>query len=351
MRKIAIVILNFNGRDYLEKFLPSVLAHSPNGSVIVADNASSDDSVPFLKAQFPEVELIEMHENWGFAGGYNMALNQVEAEYYVLLNSDVEVTPNWTESILQLMKQDKSIAACQPKILSYHHKEQFEYAGAAGGYIDALGFPFCRGRIFHELEEDQGQYDDMRQIFWATGACLFIRSEIYHQMGGLDEDFFAHMEEIDLCWRINNAGYKIYYEGQSAVFHVGGGTLHKSNPRKTYLNFRNGLTLLFKNLPKRQLIWKLPFRLLLDYVAALKFLLADSGQDAKAVIKAHRDFFRYLYLYKAKRRMARKFHKNDQKSAVIYRRLIIVDHFLFKKKRFDELEFSPPGNHKSSQTA
>lgn len=248
MKKTAVVILNWNGRKFLKKFLPDVIKFSKkDAEVIVADNASTDDSVAVLKADFPEIRIIENKSNGGFAKGYNQALKLIDAEYYILLNSDIEVTENWINPVIELMESDKNIAACQPKIRSYHEKEKFEYAGAAGGFIDKFGYPFCRGRIFQSLEEDKGQYDDTVEIFWATGAALFIRAELYHKLGGMDDDFFAHMEEIDLCWRLKNEGYKIMYCPKSTVYHVGGGTLPTSSSWKTYLNFRNNFFLIYKN--------------------------------------------------------------------------------------------------------
>ncbi|MTI33535.1 glycosyltransferase family 2 protein [Xanthovirga aplysinae] len=339
MQKLAIVILNYNGKDFLQKFLPSVLSNSPEGSVIVADNASTDQSVSLLKKGFPQVRLIEIKVNGGYSAGYNEALRQIEAEYYVLLNSDVEVTPNWTEPIVQFLDKNPQVAACQPKILSWNRKDEFEYAGAAGGFIDSLGYPFCRGRVFQTLEKDLHQYDDVQQIFWATGACLFIRSSIFHNLGGLDDDFFAHMEEIDLCWRINSAGYKVFYIGESTVFHVGGGTLKQGNPRKTYLNFRNGLTLLYKNLPWTKLLWKLPIRIFLDLIAALKFLLSDrSPKNAAAVLKAHKDFFTNLNTYKSGRKQALK-QRVVKKDKKIYSGSIVLDYFLRRRKTFSKVNF------------
>lgn len=335
----AVVILNYNGRRWLEKFLPSVLQHSGNAHIIVADNHSTDDSIEFLQTNFSTIDLITVPSNLGFCGGYNFALNQVKEKYYVLLNSDVEVTSGWIEPVIQLFESNFSIAAVQPKILSYSNKEFFEYAGAAGGYIDALGYPFCRGRIFNDTEKDKGQYDDTRQVFWASGACLFIRSECYHQMNGLDEDFFAHMEEIDLCWRLQKAGYQIYYEGQSRVYHVGGGTLAVSNPRKTYFNFRNGLSLIFKNLPFLQLIWKFPLRIFLDWIASFKFLSDGSAKDCKAVWSAHLDFIKSIGGEISKRKSTAKKSKYGGTLPTVYLKLLIVDYFLFKKKSFSDLEF------------
>lgn len=336
--KTAIVILNYNGRHWLEKFLPSVLQHSAGARIVVADNFSTDDSVRFIRKNFSQVELVVIPSNLGFCGGYNFALQQVKEKYYVLLNSDVEVTAGWLEPVIQLFESDATIAAAQPKILSYADKTVFEYAGAAGGFIDSLGYPFCRGRIFTDLEKDNGQYNDTLPIFWATGACFFVRSSCYHEMGGLDEDFFAHMEEIDLCWRLKRAGYHICYEGKSTVYHVGGGTLSASNPRKTYLNFRNGLSLIYKNMPTSSLLWKLPVRLMLDHIAALKFLLSGSSADFKAVWRAHLDFFGHIARDQSKRKTLSHSLKRRQVSP-IYKGMIIIDFFLRGKKTFKDLKF------------
>jgi len=330
LKTVAIVILNYNGKVHLNTFLPSVVANSKGNRVIVADNGSSDESINYLKENFPKVELIQLDQNYGFCGGYNRALKQVSADYYVLLNSDVEVTPNWIEPIISLMDNNPEIAACQPKILSYTKRDSFEYAGAGGGFVDALGYPYCRGRIFDTIEKDEGQFNDTRPVFWATGACLFVKSEVYHQLEGLDEDFFAHMEEIDLCWRIQNQGYLVYYCGESTVYHLGGGTLHKSNPRKTYLNFRNSLRCLTKN--SSGLFWRLPVRLLLDGVAVLKFLMAGETQDAWAVLKADRDFLLEIRKYLKKRKDIKKGSKNLAANFSI-----LVQYFLFKRKIFKDL--------------
>jgi len=337
MTEVAVVILNYNGRNFLRQFLPSVIAYSAEAKIIVADNASTDDSIEILEKEFNQtVEIIKLNENYGFCGGYNRALKLIDAEYYVLLNSDVEVTRNWISPIISLFKTDTTIAAAQPKILSYYQKDLFEYAGAAGGYIDALGFPFCRGRIFNVIEKDSGQYNDVRPIFWATGACLFIRSRAYHESGGLDEDFFAHMEEIDLCWQLNRAGHKVYYVGESVVYHVGGGTLSMSNPRKTFLNFRNGLSLLIKHTPATTLWWKLPIRLMLDWTAVVKFLFQGAPRDSWAVFKAHVGFFTRLASDLEKRR---KLAENKLASPVPYQYpgLLVVDFYIFGKKLFKNL--------------
>ncbi len=337
MTEVAVVILNYNGRNFLQQFLPSVLAHSASAKIIVADNGSTDDSITLLEKEFSAaVEIIKIGRNLGFCGGYNFALKLVDAEYYVLLNSDVEVTTNWIYPIINLFKNNPTIAAAQPKILSYHQKYKFEYAGAAGGYIDALGYPFCRGRIFNSIEIDSGQYEDNTSIFWATGACLFIRSRLYHEAGGLDEDFFAHMEEIDLCWRLHRAGHRIFYVGESKVYHVGGGTLSKSNPHKTYLNFRNGLSLLIKHLPGSSLWWKLPVRFMLDWMAALKFLLQGTPADSLAVLKAQFVFLRRLPIDLGKRRsIASTIPNYVVKNS--YPRLLVADFYLLGKKIFKNL--------------
>jgi GT2 family glycosyltransferase len=336
MSDVAIVILNYNGRNYLEKFLPSVAQNSDGCEVIIADNCSTDDSISFLNTAYPDLRIIEIPSNLGFSAGYNFALERVQAEYYVLLNSDVEVTPNWTSPIISMMAKDQNIAAAQPKILSYDQKEYFEYAGAGGGQLDYLGYPFCRGRIFDELEKDNGQYDDVSQTFWATGACLFIRSEVYHQLGGLDDDFFAHMEEIDLCWRINSAGYTVMYNGESTVYHVGGGTLPKSNPRKTYLNFRNGLTLLVKNYSMGQLFTRLPIRILLDLVAAVKFTFSGSVKDGWAVIKAVIYFSTHISTILRKRIKVTK-HKSKDVDYILYQQSIVYRYFLKGIRKYQDL--------------
>lgn len=338
MVKAAIVILNYNGRHHLESFLPKVVQYSGEDcSVFIADNASTDDSVAFLKQHYSFLPLLELPKNMGFSQGYNEALKQIKAEYYILLNSDVEVTARWTAPLIELLDSDPSIAACQPKMLSYHNREYFEYAGAAGGFIDYLGYPFCRGRIFDTLEKDTGQYNDTIPVFWATGACLAIRSSVFHSIGGFDDDFFAHMEEIDLCWRIHLTGYKVYYCGLSHVFHVGGGTLSKSNPYKTYLNFRNGLSMLYKNTYGRSVYWKIFLRILLDLIAAIKFLASNSIQDFLAVFKAIKDFIIQYPVNKQK-----KLGQKKGKTPVIkeiYQYSIVKEYFLKKINYFWELKF------------
>ncbi|MBD1397621.1 glycosyltransferase family 2 protein [Pontibacter sp. JH31] len=332
----AIVILNWNGLRFLQEFLPSVVANSPGCDVIVADNASSDGSIPFLQTHFPEVRIIQNSDNFGFCEGYNIALRQVDAKYYVLLNSDVDVPPGWTEPIIDLMEQDETIAVCQPKINAQQHPGFFEYAGAAGGMLDALGYPFCRGRLFETLEEDRGQYDDVTEVFWATGACMFVRAETYHALGGLEPAFFAHMEEIDFCWRAKNAGYKVMYNGLSQVYHVGGGTLHKSNPRKTYLNFRNGLALLYKNLPRGEFFSTMVIRILLDWVAALRMLLAGQKADAKAVLDAHTDLLRNSKYWR--RRRKEQLQKGSFPAMTgVYRGSVVWEYFVRQKRTARDL--------------
>lgn len=328
MAKTAIVILNYNGKDYLEKFLPSILTHSENAEVIVADNASTDDSVSFLQTQFPNVRLIVLETNFGYAGGYNKALEQVDSEYYLLLNSDVEVTTNWVTPLEEFLDGNLSYAACQPKIRDYQNQQLFEYAGASGGFIDFLGYPFCRGRIFNTIEPDKGQYDQNINIFWASGACIMLRSEVYRKAGGFDEDFFAHMEEIDLCWRIHSLGFKIKCVTDSIVYHVGGGTLAKSSPFKTYLNFRNGLYLLLKNLPMVKLVLKLPVRIILDWVAATKFLIEGNFKHSLSVFRAHFSVLRNIFKVLKKRNLI---------SAAPKSKLMIFEYYLKGNKKYSDL--------------
>ena len=291
MDKVAIVILSWNGSQMLRSFLPSVLKHSEGGAAVyVADNGSEDDSLQLLADSFPTVRTIKLEKNYGFADGYNRALQQVEAEYVVLLNSDVEVTEHWLTPLVDFMDTHPAVAACQPKILSWHKPKRFEYAGAAGGFIDHYGYPFCRGRIFNTLEEDSGQYDTPMPVFWATGAALFIRLKDYREAGGLDGRFFAHMEEIDLCWRLNARGKEVWCIPQSTVYHVGAATLKRENPRKTFLDFRNNLLMLYKNLPDEELKPVMQMRCLLDYLAMLKFFFKGQFPNAKAVFQARKAY-------------------------------------------------------------
>jgi len=333
LTKVAVVILNYNGRKFLEEFLPVVIERSGNlAEIWVADNQSTDDSVSLMKERFPNVNLIINEENGGFSKGYNDALAKIKAEYYVLLNSDIEVTENWIQPVIDMMDSDKTIGACQPKILAYHDKTQFEYAGASGGFIDKHGYPFCRGRVFQVLEKDEGQYDDATEIFWATGACMFVRAEVYHKLGGLDNDFFAHMEEIDFCWRLKNNDYKVMICPSSSVYHIGGGTLPKSSARKTYLNFRNNFALLYKNLPSNRLFKVIALRLMLDGLAGIKFLTEGHFGDFVAVIKAHFYFYQNLGKLKKKRK------KLIQKEVpLIYQGNIAMDHYLRGIRHFSQL--------------
>lgn len=303
MIKVAVVILNWNGADMLRKFLPSVVkCTNPDlAEVYVADNGSTDNSIDMLKSEFPSVGLISFKENYGFAGGYNKVMEYVKAEYVVLLNSDVEVTERWIEPVLAYMELHDDVAACQPKILSFHDKSKFEYAGASGGFIDKYGYPFCRGRVFDSLETDNGQYDTPTDVFWASGAAMFVRRKVYMEVGGLDSRFFAHMEEIDLCWRLLSRGYRLVCVPGSKVYHVGGATLKKENPRKTYLNFRNNLLMLYKNLPSDELARIMSVRSFLDYLAVIFYILKFDFSNAKAVIKARRDYFSMLNDFKSSR--------------------------------------------------
>ena len=295
MDKLPIVILNWNGAEMLKKYLPSVLQYSKDEAVVyVADNASTDNSIALLKEEFPEVKLILLEKNWGFAEGYNKALEQVYAEYYLLLNSDIEVTPGWLTPMLSFMDSHEEVAACQPKLLSIFQRDSFEYAGACGGYLDRYGYPFCRGRVFDVVEQDHGQYDEPAKVHWATGAALLVRARIYKEVGGLDARFFAHQEEIEMCWRMRIRGYQIYCLPESKAYHVGGGTLPKSNPMKTYLNFRNNLTMLYKCLPEKDLKPVMRLRWFLDYLAAFQTLILKRNiGDFKAIFRARRDFKRW----------------------------------------------------------
>ncbi|MDE3253594.1 MAG: glycosyltransferase family 2 protein [Bacteroidota bacterium] len=332
--EVAVVILNYNGRKHLENFLPSVMASTyGNLRIIVADNASTDDSLDLLEKKFPSIELLTHPVNEGFAGGYNWALQRVQSDYYVLLNSDVSVSPDWIEPVIQLMENDTQIAACQPKILSYHHPGLFEYAGAAGGWIDTLGYPFSRGRIFDVCEEDKRQYETTEPVFWASGASLFIKAQVYHQLGGLDSEFFAHQEEIDLCWRMQLAGYRIMVCPKSVVYHVGAGTLPRGG-RKVFLNFRNNLMMLCKNLPLRELCWKLPVRFGLDAISAWKGLLTGDFAFFKAICLAHIAVIRYVFSKKYIRTRAVKPLKELQG---VYSGSVVWQYFIRHHNRFQEI--------------
>jgi GT2 family glycosyltransferase len=327
---VAIVILNYNGRHYLEKFLPNIIRYSQGYQIWVADNASTDQSIEWLNGQYPELKTLVISENKGYAGGYNEALNRISSDYYILLNSDIEVTEKWIEPVIALMESDTKIAACQPKIRAFDLPTHFEYAGAAGGYMDYLGYPFCRGRIFDTREEDLGQYDDEKDVFWATGACLFIRATAFHEAKGFDESFFAHMEEIDLCWRLLNMQYRITYCGKSVVYHVGGGTLHKSNPRKTFLNYRNNLIMLFKNLPKGRRWKTVLIRLVLDGISSVRFMATGAWPDVIAIIRAHFAFYALIP-------SLTKNTKRTTYRAPLYYRSVVWEYFVLGKHRFNQL--------------
>ncbi|MBL7944421.1 MAG: glycosyltransferase family 2 protein [Flavobacteriales bacterium] len=335
--RTAIVILNWNGRSWLERFLPTVIVRSAGAEVIVADNASTDDSVAWMELNHPSVRVIRIATNLGFAGGYNAALEQVEAERFMLLNSDVEVMPDWLDNLNAYLDAHPRMAACQPKVLSQRHPERFEHAGAAGGFIDRNGYPFCRGRIFEITEEDHGQYDDEREVFWATGACLLIRAEAFHAAGGFDAALFAHMEEIDLCWRLRRMGWTIGYTSKAVVHHVGGGSLDYRSPRKTYLNFRNSLIVLTKNLHNGWSWWWLFRRLVLDGFAGLKFLVEGNGLHSWQVVRAHWHFFlRLPHVIKQRRALMGMEQQPDLSG--IYHRSIAFDRFILRWRKFSQLD-------------
>lgn len=334
--KVAAVILNWNGQSFLEKFLPSVVASTYlRLEIIVGDNASTDGSIEFLQKNYPSIRIIQNDENYGFAGGYNRILEQLDNEYFILLNSDVEVSPGWIEPVIHLMESEMYIAAAQPKILSYSQNDHFEYAGAAGGYLDSLGYPFCRGRIFDTVEEDYGQYDDQSEIFWASGAALFIKRKYWIEIGGLDPDFFAHMEEIDLCWRLKNKGYMIVFCPKSKVYHVGGGTLNAESPYKTYLNFRNNLVLLQKNLPLGKAFLVIFIRFWLDLLSLIKYLFDGKPGNAMAISKAHFYFFGHLF---KNIRKAHKINVSKFNASGLYKGSIVWQYFIRKKKIFSSLK-------------
>ncbi|MDR2910395.1 MAG: glycosyltransferase family 2 protein [Bacteroidales bacterium] len=339
-RKIAIVILNWNGAKFFEKYLPSVIRNSSVGNeeLFIADNGSTDNSIQLLNLKFPEFKIINLKKNYGFAEGYNLALKEIEADYFILLNSDIEVTTGWIEKIIQLFDSNPKIAAVQPKILSYERPHFFEYAGAAGGFIDRFGYPFCRGRILNRVEANTGQYDKATPIFWASGACMFVKAEIFRAVGGFDGDFWAHMEEIDLCWRLKNRGYEIWYQPESVVFHLGGGTLSYGSPKKIYLNFRNNLFMLFKNLPRYKFKRIFFTRMVLDGIAAVKFLAGLQFYSFWAVVKAHVSFYRYLPLLVKKRKETQK-SVEVKEHREIYKKNIMWKFFIQKKQKFSELDF------------
>ena len=334
--EIKIVILNWNGRAHLERFLPSVVSHSTGASVVVADNGSDDDSAAFLRKHYPQVELLLLDKNYGYAEGYNRALEQVAADCYVLLNSDVEVEEGWLGPLAELMASDERIAALAPKILSYDRPGYFEYAGASGGFLDAFGYPFCRGRILDTIEQDDGQYDTSRDVFWASGACMMVRADVFRKLGGFDGDFFAHMEEIDLCWRLRSRGRGIVCIPQSVVYHVGAATLKKESPRKTFLNFRNNLVMLYKNLHSEELSGVMRVRTILDYVAAFQFLLKGQFGNAKAVLHARKEYKRLRsYFSKAREENLRKTYVNPIPEQI--KNCILWQFYAKGRKRFSQL--------------
>lgn len=319
---IAVVILNWNGVQLLEQFLPSILAFSPEATIYVADNASTDESISFVQEHYPIVKIVKNTDNFGFAQGYNEALKHIDAEIYALVNSDIEVTQNWLSPIIDTFKNEPQTAIVQPKILDFKNKKYFEYAGAAGGFIDKYGYPYCRGRLFETIEEDKGQYDDEREIFWASGACFFIRSYVYKELHGFDDDFFAHQEEIDLCWRAINKGYSIKYNYKSVVYHVGGATLQLGNPKKTYLNFRNSLLMLTKNVPKENLYGVLFSRMILDGIAGMQFIFQGKFSHFSAILKAHYSVYT-LFLVTYKKRGNFQMKKYYTSKSIVYQYYII----------------------------
>ena len=330
--KTAIVILNWNGKKLLEQFLPSIVNFSiEEATIYVADNASTDSSIKFIKEFYPSVHIIENAINGGYAKGYNDALQQVDADIYCLLNSDVEVTKNWLTPVIDLFKKEENTAIIQPKLLDFKEKSTFEYAGAAGGFVDLFGYPYCRGRVFNHLETDNGQFNDVSDIFWASGACLFIRANVYHKLNGFDEDYFAHQEEIDLCWRTQNEGYAIKYVGASTVYHVGGATLQETNPHKTFLNFRNSLLNVVKNVPKQWFLIVIFSRLVLDGIAGVKFMLELRPIHTWAIIKAHASFYKNFIKFLRKRKRLQK------KSDYNLHTSIVWQYFFLKRKKFKNL--------------
>ena len=333
-KKVSVVVINYNGEDLLKKFFPSVNNYTNKdiSDIYVIDNYSSDKSLEFLNNKYPGVNLIKNKKNYGYAGGYNRGLKNIKSEYVVLLNNDVEVTRNWLDIMIEKMEENNSIGSCQPKILSYTNKKKFEYAGACGGYLDLLGYPYCRGRIFDFTEEDKGQYDDDKEIFWSSGACIMLRNELFQKIGGFDESFFAHMEEIDLCWRLKAEGYTNYCFPESKVYHLGGGTLNYDNSKKTFLNFRNNLFMLAKNENRLSLILKIPLRLVFDLAAAMRFLIYEKSlKNFISILKA------YLYLIIRLPSLLISKRKSINKYSKVSNRIIPIDFFLKRKKRFTDL--------------
>ncbi|CAI8366044.1 MAG: N-acetylglucosaminyl-diphospho-decaprenol L-rhamnosyltransferase [Flavobacterium sp. SCGC AAA160-P02] len=330
--KTAIVILNWNGKKLLEQFLPSIVHFSSEfAEIYVADNASSDDSIEYIKDQFPIVRIVENENNGGYAKGYNDALKSIDADIYCLINSDVEVTKNWITPVLEIFKKEENTAIIQPKILDFKDKNYFEYAGAGGGFVDLFGYPYCRGRVFNYIEKDTEQFNDVTEIFWASGACFFIRSKVYHHLNGFDEDYFAHQEEVDLCWRSKNEGYRVKYVGNSCVYHVGGATLKETNPQKTFLNFRNSLLNVIKNVPKQWFLLVVVSRLILDGVAGIKFIVELRPIHTWAVLKAH------LSVYKNFSKFLKKRKKLQKKDLYNLHTSIVWQYFILRRKKFGNL--------------
>ena len=337
----AVVILSYNGRKWHELFLPLIVAEAASGyEVVVVDNASTDDTLQYVKENFPTVKTLRIGINRGFASGYAEGLREIQAKYYVLLSADFEVTRGWFTPLLNAMQQTPGLAACQPKVRYYREREKFEYAGAAGPFMDKWGYLFCRGRIFNDLETDQGQYDDNIEVFWASGGCLMVRADLYHKLGGLDADFYAHMEEVDLCWRLKNAGYRIGYIGGSTVYHVGGSVISYGSPQKLYYNYRNSLVLLLKNERAGKLLWLMPLRLILDGVSALQLLAGGKFRSVATIAKAHFHFYRSLGKWLRHRKEAQTFANHPNKEG-IYPRSIIWQYFALRKKTFDKLKWEP----------
>lgn len=339
-KKVAVVLLGYNSRDLLLKFIPSILKTNYEAfDLVYVDNASTDDSIQLVRREFPEVKIFEVAENHGFTGGYTASLPYIDAEYYVLLNSDVEVEPDWLSEQMKRMEADAGLGACQPKLLHYHNKKVFDYAGASGGYIDKYGYPFCRGRIFDSVEADKGQYNSIENIFWASGAALLIRSELYHRLGGLDNDFYAHMEEIDLCWRVNNAGYRLEVVPKAVVYHMGGSVITYGSYEKIYHNFRNNLVMMYKNLSPRLLYRRLTVRAALDILAAAQAVIKGRWTECRAILAAVWDFWTGLAKWKDNRRQAQAVVSNNVQDSTVYPKSIVYSYFIQGLKSFNQLKF------------